>query len=58
MNLADAFTLRLPDGMLVKYENPKDNRIMDVYGESKRSLIEAQKAVMQLMEYEALLWEY
>lgn len=58
MNLADAFTLKLPDGMLVKYENPKDNRIMDVYGESKRSLIEAQNAVMQLMEYEALLWEY
>jgi len=58
LNLADAFTMRLPDGMLVKYENPKDNRIMDVYGESKRSLIEAQNAVMQLMEYEALLWEY
>mgnify|MGYP001068194723 CR=1 FL=1 len=58
LNIADAFTLRLPDGMLVKYENPKDNRIMDVYGESKRSFIEAQNAVMQLMEYEALLWEY
>jgi len=58
MNIADAFALKLPDGMLVKYENPKDNRIMDVYGESKRSLIEAQNAVMQLMEYEALLWEY
>ncbi|MBT31239.1 MAG: gliding motility protein GldN [Thalassobius sp.] len=58
MNLADAFTLRLPDGMLVKYENPRDNRIVDLYGDSKRSLIEAQNAVMQLMEYEALLWEY
>ncbi|MEM1135486.1 MAG: gliding motility protein GldN [Bacteroidota bacterium] len=58
LNLADAFTLRLPDGMLVKYENPKDNRVVDLYGENKRALIESQNAVMQLMEYEALLWEY
>ncbi|WP_020533568.1 gliding motility protein GldN [Flexithrix dorotheae] len=58
LNLEDAFTLRLPHGQLVKYENPKNSMIVDLYGGGKRALIESEKAIMQLMEYEALLWEY
>ncbi|MBX2842855.1 MAG: gliding motility protein GldN [Flammeovirgaceae bacterium] len=58
MNLEDAFTLRLPHGQLVKYENPKNSMIVDLYGDGRRALIESERAIMELMEYEALLWEY
>lgn len=58
LNLADAFTLRMFNGQLVKYENPKNNMIVDLYSGGKRALVESERAIMQLMEYEALLWEY
>ncbi|MEN7546715.1 gliding motility protein GldN [Rapidithrix thailandica] len=58
MSLEHAFDLRLYDGLLVKYENPRDNRIVDIYGEGKRGLIKSQEALYKLMEYEATLWSY
>jgi gliding motility associated protien GldN len=58
LNLADAFDLRLFSAGLVKYENPKNNRVVDMYGEGKRGLIAADQALMKLIEYEALLWSY
>lgn len=57
-NLSEAFDLRLFEARLVKYENPKNNRIEDLYENSKRALIHSEEALYQLMEYEALLWSY
>ncbi|MGB0521613.1 MAG: gliding motility protein GldN [Flammeovirgaceae bacterium] len=56
-NLKDAFTLHLWHGTLVKYQSPKNNRIVDMYTGGKAALMAAQRAIAQLMEYEALLWE-
>jgi gliding motility associated protien GldN len=58
MNLADAFELRLFSAGLVKYENPKNSMIVDVYGVGKKGLMAADQALMKLIEYEALLWSY
>jgi gliding motility associated protien GldN len=57
-NLSEAFDLRLFESRLVKYENPKNSHIEDLYENSKRALIHSEEAVYQLMEYEALLWSY
>ncbi|GAB4340400.1 MAG: hypothetical protein OHK0038_19910 [Flammeovirgaceae bacterium] len=57
-NLSEAFDLRLFEARLVKYENPKNSHIEDLYENSKRALIHSEEAVYQLMEYEALLWSY
>ena len=57
-NLEDAFTLRLWQGTLVKYENPQNGMIVDMYNGGKAALIAAEQAVYKLMEYEATLWEY
>lgn len=56
-NLADAFTLRLFDGMLVKYENPKNNTLVDMYKGGRQAVMMSQQILYQLMEYEATLWE-
>lgn len=56
-NLKDAFTMHLWRGTLVKYENPKNGRIVDMYSGGKAALMAAERAIAQLMEYEALLWE-
>lgn len=56
-NLADAFSLRLFHGTLVKYENPKNNMIVDMYTGGKAALQASEQAVYKLMEYEANLWE-
>lgn len=57
LNLADAFDLRLFESRLVKYENPKNNAIVDMYS-GKKALIESQEVIMKLIEYEATLWSY
>lgn len=56
-NLKDAFTLHLWRGTLVKYENPKNGHIIDMYHGGKAALVAAERAIAQLMEYEATLWE-
>ncbi|MDW7694180.1 gliding motility protein GldN [Flammeovirgaceae bacterium SG7u.111] len=58
LNLSEAFDLRLYNGMLVKYEHPKNSSIVELYGGGKRALQASQEAVYKLLEYEALLWEY
>jgi len=55
-NLEDAFSLHLWRGTLVKYENPKNGRIIDMYTGGKAALVAAERAIAQLMEYEATLW--
>ncbi len=57
-NLSDAFDLRLHGKYLVKYENPRDGYIVDMYGNNKRALQMSEQTVFKLMEYEATLWSY
>ncbi|PWJ43351.1 type IX secretion system ring subunit PorN/GldN [Sediminitomix flava] len=57
-NLTDAFNLELYHGVLSKYENPKDNTIVDFHGDGKNGYYKSLEALYQLMEYEATLWSY
>lgn len=57
-NLSDAFELGMHGKFLVKYENPRDSYIVDIYGDNKKSLQMSEQAVYRLMEYEATLWSY
>ncbi len=56
-SIEDAFTLRLFSGILVKYENPKNNTLVDLYKGGRQALIMSEQILHQLMEYEATLWE-
>lgn len=55
-NLEDAFTLRLFSGILVKYENPKNNTLVDMYKGGRKSVIMSDQILQKLMEYESNLW--
>ncbi len=56
-NLADAFDLRLFDARIVKYTNPKDNMIEDIYNlDLKLSLGKSQQYEHDILEYESNLW--
>ncbi|WP_020526131.1 gliding motility protein GldN [Flexithrix dorotheae] len=56
-NLADAFELRQFTGKIVKYSNPKDNVIDDIYkGNLKLGLAKSQEYEHRLLEYESDLW--
>ncbi len=57
-NLEDAFTLHLWNGTLVKYENPQNGTMVDMYNGGKAALMAAEQAIFKLLEYEATLWEY
>jgi gliding motility associated protien GldN len=58
-NLADAFLLRMFDGILIKVENPDDELISQIYQEHSRAhLFAADWLEMQLMEKEHNLWSY
>lgn len=59
LNLADAFTLRLFNGRIVKVGNPDDAYLVDIYnGSQKEGLMASQWIEMQLMEMEHELWEF
>ena len=59
LNMTDAFELRLFKGILVKYSNPADNRIVDIYTKSRRdAIIASLQLEQQLTEFESQLWEY
>ena len=56
-NLSDAFDLRLFSARIIKYSNPKDNFIEDIYnGNVKLSLAKSQEYEHYLVEYESNLW--
>jgi gliding motility associated protien GldN len=56
-NLADAFELRQFTGKLVKYANPKNKVIDDVYkGNFKLALAKSIEYQHKLVEYESNLW--
>ncbi len=56
MNLADAFTLRLFNGRIIKVANPDDNMLIDIY--EGKGLMASQWIEMQLLEMEHELWEF
>ena len=59
LNMADAFELRLFNAVLVKVSNPRDDRIVDVYSNSRDEAIRASKKLeLQLVDFETQLWEY
>ncbi|MFT5914657.1 MAG: hypothetical protein ACJAWV_000778 [Flammeovirgaceae bacterium] len=56
-NLADAFDLRLFDARIIKYTNPKDDMIEDVYNSDlKLSLGKSQQYEHDILEYESNMW--
>lgn len=56
-NLADAFDLSLYAARIIKYANPKDAYIEDIYnGDLKLSLAKSQAYQHKLLEYEANTW--
>ena len=59
LNLADAFSLRLFNGRIIKVANPDDAMLVDIYSKSpKEGLMASQWIEMELMELEHELWEY
>ena len=57
LNLEDAFDLRLFDAHIIKYDNPNDEYIVDIYGEGKASVLNSMNYQYNLVEYESNLWE-
>ncbi len=57
-NLADAFLLRLFHGNIIKYENPDNLLIEQIYPGKRAPLFAADWFEMQLMEKEHNLWSY
>ena len=58
-NFSDAFQLRLFSANLIKYANPKDQRIVEIYDKSRKAgLIASQQLEYELIEFENELWEY
>ncbi len=57
-SLDEAFDLGLFRGRLVKYENPQNNMIVDMYSNNKRALQASEQVLYKLLEYEYLLWSY
>jgi hypothetical protein len=55
--LEEAFDLRLFNARVIKYDNAKDNMIVDIYEDDRSALIAAQQYEHQLVEYESNLWE-
>ncbi len=57
--LADAFALRLFHARIIKVANPKDEMIVDIYGNNpKDGIIASQKLEQDLIELEHNLWEF
>ncbi|AFM03339.1 gliding motility associated protein GldN [Bernardetia litoralis DSM 6794] len=56
-NLEEAFDLRLFNARVIKYDNAKNDMIIDIYEDDRSALIAAQQYEHQLVEYESHLWE-
>lgn len=58
-NFAEAFDLRLFSSNLIKFANPEDNRIVDIYDKSRRDgILASQKLEHDMLEFENELWEF
>ena len=59
LNLADAFLLRLFSANIVKYWNPQNQDLVDIYKKHPREALLAAKWVEnELLEFEHNLWSY
>jgi gliding motility associated protien GldN len=59
MNMADAFTLRLFSANIIKYWNPMNRALVDIYTKNPREALLAAKWIEQeLLEFEHNLWSY
>ena len=59
LNLADAFLLRLFSANIVKYWNPQNRDLVDIYKKHPREALLAAKWVEnELLEFEHNLWSY
>jgi hypothetical protein len=58
-NFAEAFELRLFSSNLIKFANPDDERIMEIYDKSRRDgILASQKLEHDMVEFENELWEF
>lgn len=58
-NLADAFDLRMFSARIIKFSNPKDEMIVDIYNQSpKAGIIASMQYEADLLEWEHNLWEF
>lgn len=57
-NFADAFELRLFRTSLFKFENPDNDKLVDMYKSNFEAVMASEWWEMQLMEKEHNLWEY
>lgn len=58
-NFAEAFELRLFSSNLIKFANPEDERIMEIYDKSRRDgILASQKLEHDMVEFENELWEF
>lgn len=57
-NLSDAFDLMLFSGRIVKYNNPKNAMVVDLYGEGEPALIKSLEYKFKLVDYEHEVWCY
>jgi hypothetical protein len=59
LNLSDAFLLRLFSANIVKYWNPQNQDLVDIYKKHPREALLAAKWVEnELLEFEHNLWSY
>ena len=56
-NLEEAFDLMLASGRLIKYNNAKNDHIVDIYDDEREALLAAQNYTAKMIEYESNLWE-
>jgi len=57
-NMADAFDLRLFSSFIRKVDNPDDDFIEDIAGSPEQGILDSQKKMYELFEYENNLWEF
>ncbi|MDP4680509.1 MAG: gliding motility protein GldN [Cyclobacteriaceae bacterium] len=58
-NFAEAFELRLFSSNLIKFANPEDERISEIYDKSRRDgILASQKLEHDMVEFENELWEF
>ena len=58
-NLSDAFDLKLYTSNIIKYSNPRDDYIVDIYGGQPRlALMKQLEYEHKLLDYESNLWSY
>jgi gliding motility associated protien GldN len=57
-NLSEAFDLTLYAAHMVKYSNPDDAMIQDIYGADKSAIVASMQLEHQLVDFETEFWEY